>query len=110
MMFWTPRKRRFYSFPPNVMEDQKTIGLAELLDEVSRDIDDFRKKHPNDYGIKGTTMWWELERERLLTRHGSFAAVKRMRQIASFKKTTLVFFGGLLGSICLSALLRFLIR
>ena len=45
------------------------IGMTDLLDEVSRDLDDFRKKHERDYGVKNVTLWWELERERLLIRH-----------------------------------------
>jgi hypothetical protein len=45
------------------------IGMTDLLDEVSRDLDDFRKKHASDYGVKNVTLWWELERERLLIRH-----------------------------------------
>jgi len=54
------------------MDDpHKTIGLAELLDEVSRDLDDYRKKHPSDYGLKGVTLWWDTEKERLSMRHGS---------------------------------------
>ena len=45
------------------------IGLTDLLDEVSKDLDDFRKKHASDYGVKNVTLWWDLERERLLVRH-----------------------------------------
>ncbi len=52
------------------MSDKQTIiGMTDLLDEVSRDLDDFRKKHASDYGVKNVTLWWELERERLLIRH-----------------------------------------
>jgi hypothetical protein len=55
-------------------EHQNIIGMADLLDEVSRDLDDFRKKHPGDYSV---TMWWELERERLLIRHKEARVVRR---------------------------------
>jgi hypothetical protein len=50
-------------------ERQNIVGMADLLDEVSRDLDDFRKKHASDYSLKGITLWWELEKERLLIRH-----------------------------------------
>jgi len=48
---------------------QNIIGMTDLLDEVSRDLEDFRRKHASDYSVKNVTMWWELEMERLLIRH-----------------------------------------
>ena len=60
------------------MSDQRNIiGIAELLDEVSRDLDDFRRKHATDYSVKNVTMWWELEKERLLIRHKEARVAKR---------------------------------
>jgi hypothetical protein len=59
---------------------QGTIGMAALLDEVDRDIDELRKKHPSDYGVKNLTMWWSLEKERLVTRHGPATAVRKPRR------------------------------
>jgi hypothetical protein len=59
-------------------EKTHIIGLQDLLDEVSRDLDDFRRKHPNDYSLKAVTLFWELESERLLVRHQD-AAVARGR-------------------------------
>ncbi len=50
-------------------EKQNIIGMTDLLDEVSQDLEDFRRKHASDYGVKNITLWWELERERLLVRH-----------------------------------------
>jgi hypothetical protein len=86
------------------MEDKReTIGLTDLLDEVSRDIDELRKKHPSDYGVKNLTMWWELEKERLVVRHGSAGAVKRLRQVQSFKRAMLLFFAG--AAIAVAAIL-----
>ncbi len=53
------------------------IGMAELLEEVSRDLQDFRRKHQTDYGVKNVTMWWELEKERLLIRHKEARVARR---------------------------------
>lgn len=50
-------------------ETNNIIGMLDLLDEVSRDLEDFRRKHTSDFGVKNITMWWELERERLAIRH-----------------------------------------
>ena len=55
----------------------KTIGMADLLDEVSRDLEDFRRKHASDYSVKNVTMWWELEKERLLIRHKEARVARR---------------------------------
>jgi hypothetical protein len=57
-------------------ENAHTIGLVNLLDEVSRDLDDFRKKHQSDYGVKNVTLWWDLEKERLLVRHAPSGVVR----------------------------------
>ncbi len=60
------------------MDDKlHTIGMTDLLDEVSRDLDDFRKKHASDYSVKNITLWWELERERLLVRHKDARVTRR---------------------------------
>lgn len=56
---------------------QNIIGMADLLDEVSRDLEDFRRKHATDYSVKNVTMWWELEKERLLFRHKEARVVRR---------------------------------
>ena len=93
------------------MEDfHKTIGLIELLDEVTHDIDELRKKHPNDYGVKNMTIWWDLEKERMLNRHGSYAVIKRLRQIKSMKRSMSLFFGGWISWIALSSVIRLLIK
>lgn len=91
------------------MEDtQETIGLTELLDEVSRDIDELRKKHPSDYGIKNLTMWWELERERLVARHGLGALVKKLRKVHSMRKMLGLFTVGWLTMLCIQMAIRLL--
>ncbi len=72
-------------------EEQKTIGLTELLDEVSRDLDEYRKKHPNDYGVKGVTLWWDTEKERLAMRHGSATLVKYSRREERMKRLAILF-------------------
>jgi hypothetical protein len=58
-------------------EKSHTIGLQDLLDEVSRDLDDFRRKHQSDYGVKNITLWWELQKERLLVRHAPSSVVRK---------------------------------
>ncbi|MBW3599741.1 MAG: hypothetical protein KY475_21030, partial [Planctomycetes bacterium] len=101
---------QFYlSFPATMDNTQDTIGLTELLDEINRDIDQLRKKHPSDYNIKNITMWWELERERVLVRHGSLAAVKRLRTIKSMRRLMIAFFGGWLTMMAFSAAARLMI-
>ena len=70
--------RRFYLLPMLKMNsEQNIIGMADLLDEVSRDLEDFRRKHATDYSVKNVTMWWELERERLLIRHKEARVARR---------------------------------
>lgn len=87
---------------------QNTIGLSELLAEVDRDLDELRKKHPSDYGVKNTGLWWELEKERLITRHGA-ALVKRMHRIWDFKRTAVWFFAGWATMLAVNTILRLLI-
>lgn len=92
------------------MDDtQQTLRLVELLDEVARDIEDFRKKHPGDYSVKNVAVWWDLERERLLMRHGSSKVVKRMRRLQGVKKATALIVSGWFAAVAASAALRFLI-
>lgn len=78
----------------NMEDKQNSIGLRELLNEVSRDLDEFRKKYPNDYSVKGVTLWWELERERLETRHNPGSVVKKLRSVQGFKWVMIGFFAG----------------
>lgn len=72
-----------------IMDDkQNTIGLSDLLDEVGRDLEEFRKKHPTDYQLKTITMWWELERERLSVRHvGKRVLKKTSRRLIGYHGT-----------------------
>lgn len=77
------------------MEDKPdTIGLTALLDQVTADLDELRKKHPNDYNVKNITLWWELERERLLARHSPASVVKKLRRVQGMKRMMAWFFGG----------------
>ena len=79
MVFGALAGARFVSVPKYVMADTKdSIGFTQLLDEIDSDLAEFRKKHPTDFGVKTTTLWWELERERLKVRHGSGVAVTRV--------------------------------
>ena len=73
-------------------DTQKTIGMTQLIDEIGRDLDDFRKKNPTDYGIKNTVMWWTLEAERLVVRHGE----KTVLRLPRFLRGTrwILFFAG----------------
>lgn len=58
-------------------QKHKTIGLSELLDEVSSDLAEFRSKHPGDYSVKNITLWWTLEKERLAMRHSPASIVAK---------------------------------
>ena len=75
-------------------EKQKIIGLTELLDDVSRDLDEFRKKHPSDYSIRNIAMWWDLEKERLVIRHAPASVVKTLRKVRGVTRTIAWFFVG----------------
>ena len=88
------------------MDDKKTIGLAELLEEVDRDLDDFRKKHASDYSVKGVTLWWELERERLVLRHKD---VRVARKSLSGRRVW-VFVAGCLATFIAGGLTTLLVR
>lgn len=93
------------------MEDkQHTIGLADLLDEVHRDLDDVRKKHPNDYSFRNITMWWELEKERLLTRHGPASVAKKLRRHPAFIGMLAWFLAGWLAMLAVQAAIAFWMR
>lgn len=70
---------------------QDSIGLGELLDEASRDLDEYRRKHPNDYGVKGVTLWWDTEKERLTMRHGPASVLRQSRREARTKRLAIWF-------------------
>ncbi len=109
-MFGASARTLFGSVPQNVMDDkQQTIGLTELLDEIGRDLDEFRKKHASDYAVKTTTVWWEMERERLVMRHGSTAAVKRLLKVRSLKRLMIGFFAGCVAVIVATIISRVLL-
>jgi hypothetical protein len=90
-------------------EQQKTIGLTQLLDEVRRDLEELRRKNPNDYQIKNIVMWWDLEADRLLIRHGTSAILEQKIKVSAMKSLMGFFFAGLISSTILSAILRLLI-
>lgn len=83
------------------------IGMTDLLDEVTRDLEDFRKKHASDYGVKNITMWWELERERLLLRHKETRVARRLlskRRAWTFAVGCLAtFLAGVLAALAVSS-------
>lgn len=84
-----------------------TIGMADLLDEVSRDLDDFRRKHPGDYSVKNVTLWWEMEKERLTIRHGPATAVKT-HGVSGLKRTAIWFLVGVAITQALNLVTRLL--
>lgn len=93
-----------------IMDDkQATIGLTKLLDEITTDLDELRKKHPGDYNIKNITMWWELERERVLARYSPGFMVKKLRRIQGIKRMMMLFFAGWLTMIGVQTVIRLLI-
>lgn len=105
-----PSVGALYPVPTPVMDDKTpTIGLTDLLDEVTRDLDKLRKKHAGDYSIKNLTMWWELERDRLIARHGAAGLVRKVQRVRSMRRTLLLFTAGWLTMIFLQAALRLLI-
>ena len=95
-MFWCPPGRIsvFHFF--DMQEDRKTIGLGELLDQITADLDELRRKHPGDYAMKNITMWWELEKERLVTRHSPASVVRRYRNPWRIRGWTIMFLAGCL--------------
>lgn len=84
---------RLYPFPHPIMEERRTIGLSELLDEIDRDLDDFRRKHQGDYSVKNITLWWQMQRERLTIRHSPSCAVK-LHLASGWKRTAIWFLVG----------------
>ena len=99
------------SVPLLIMEDkQHTIGLADLLDEVHRDLDELRKKHPSDYSIRNITMWWELEKERLLTRHGPASVAKKLRRHPGLIRMLAWFFAGWLAMLAVQTAIALWMR
>ncbi|GEM_PF-6377634 len=108
-MTWRPSGRLFL-FQLLIMDDkQEIIGLAALLDEVNRDIEELRKKHPGDYSVKNLTMWWELERERLVTRHSPASVVKKLRRVQGVRRLMIGFFAGWATMLAATAVIRLLI-
>lgn len=101
---------RFYSFRLHIMEDQQTIRLSALLDGISNDLDELRKKHPSDYNIKSITMWWELEKERVISRHSPGTLVKSMRRIQNAKRLIAYFFAGWVVMLTVNTTIRLLLR
>mgnify|MGYP000024967097 CR=1 FL=1 len=94
--------------PPHIMEDKThTLGLTALLDEVSADLDELRKKHPGDYSTKNLTMWWDLERDRLLARHGPTSTVRKLRAVRGMKRMLAMFSAGWLVMIVVQTMIRF---
>ena len=89
-------------------ETQHTIGLTELLAEVDRDLEEFRKKHQSDYGVKNITLWWELERERLAVRHGPSLSVRRHRMTRRARGFGTTFLAGGLSMLAAQVTLRLL--
>ncbi len=89
---------------------QNTIGLTDLLAEVDRDLDELRRKHPSDYGVKNTGLWWELEKERIMARHSPRSVVKKLRRVQGLKRTMIWFFAGWLTMLAANAVIRLLIR
>jgi hypothetical protein len=90
-------------------ETTHTIGLAALLSEVDRDLEEFRTKHPGDFGVKNISLWWELERERTLARHAPGSLVKRHRRARSLSRWLGLFTAAWAVLIVVQAALRLLL-
>ena len=104
-----PARGDFITSPTTHMEDKdQSIGLTTLLDEVSSDLDELRKKHPGDYSTKNLTMWWDLERDRLLARHGPASTVRKLRAVRGMKRLLAMFSAGWLAMIVVQTAIRIL--
>lgn len=97
----------FILFQLFIMDDkQKTIGLDELLDEVTRDLDELRKKNPNDYSVKNIMMWWSLEKATLVIRHSPASIVKKMHRKWTTKWVVIAFAAGFSVMLAMNAAIR----
>jgi len=83
------------------------IGLTELLDEVNRDLDELVKKHAGDYSTRNITMWWDLERERLLVRHSPASLVRKFHRARGLKRILTYFSAGWLTMIVVQTAVGF---
>lgn len=91
-------------------EKHETIGLAELMEEIERDLDELRKKHSTDYNVKTITMWWQLKRERVMTRHASFSVVKKLRKAQTMKRLMVWFFAGWLTMLTAETIIKLVVH
>lgn len=87
-------------------EKHHTIGLVELLDEVNRDLDEFRRKHSSDFSVKTISLWWDMERERLVTRHNPHSVIKKVRRLQAFRNLVIWFFAGLVVMLAMDTAIR----
>jgi hypothetical protein len=93
------------------MDDKHDIiGLTELLDEVGRDLDEFRKKHQSDYSVKTISLWWDMEKDRLLSRHSPACVVKKLRRVQGLRRTMIWFFAGWVTMLTMNLIIRLLLR
>ena len=90
-------------------DKNNTIGLTELLDEISRDLDELKKKNPGDYSMKGIAMYWDMQREKILARHAPTTAVKKFRRVQGFRKMMTWFFAGWVVMLIVQTALRFVL-
>lgn len=103
------RREAAYIFPTATMpENPNTIGLQDLLDEISRDLDNFRKKHASDYGVKNITLWWDMEKERLLVRHVPSSVVRTITGARSVRRAIGWFTAGLVALGAVQTAIRLL--
>jgi hypothetical protein len=56
--------------------------------------------------VKNVTLWWELERERLLARHSPASALRKFRRFQSWQRMMALFFAGWLTMIAMQAIIR----
>ena len=88
------------------MDDtKKSIDLGDLLDEIATDIEELRKKNPNDYAVKNVAMWWSLERTMLKIRHHPASVMKRIHRKWTTKWIVIAFAAGLSAMLALTRLL-----
>jgi hypothetical protein len=87
-----------------------TIGIQELMDEIDKDVADYKARNAGDYSVKNVVMFWQLERERVLIRHLPATLVKKARRARSVRFWLGCFSAAWAALIAVQALIGLLMR
>lgn len=95
---WTRGKIMRSTSPPTVVYSPSTLekpsASRNSSGEIDRDLEDFRKKHASDYGVKNITLWWELQKDRVLARHLPATTLQKLRRVRTMKYWLGIFTAG----------------